>query len=423
MEFYIFTFLCLVVHFLIFLNCFIRCNSYIPHNQITWIVRALLSIIILYQVIRVISRIVFCKESFDKKSRNAVNSWKMIFRNNCSFDRRQWNILPGSFDRLYLQLLENPRMSTADKMLFEINRLSSFSLAGNTISISPLKLAKEGFYFSLDSNTSKCAFCGVEKGNWNANDDTTREHQRLNPNCPYVNDRAFARNIPMHDVNEYQQSTRILSTLGNVSGPPAVADHGYVAAFQQPHTLSQQLTTNQSPKFLDYVEIESRRRSFTGWPHLLPEHDILAKAGFFYTGREDHVRCAYCGIGLKHWEITDIPWFEHAYWSPECFYVKERKGNDYIRLVQSIDLRTTLDDQSPTSSLATEETANDFDKVKEINRRLKDQMKCIRCRNNDICMLFVNCGHRQTCEECSHQLQYCPTCGIKIKKMLKTFLS
>ncbi|CAC5399478.1 BIRC7_8 [Mytilus coruscus] len=227
----------------------------------------------------------------------------------------------------------------------------------------------------------------------------------------------------MHDMDEYQQSTSSRLTPGNDSRPAAVDDHGHVAAFQQPNVNSQQRTTNQPPKFQVYVDIENRRRSFSGWPHLLPEPDTLAKAGFFYTGSEDHVRCAFCGIGLKHWEISDVPWIEHAYWSPKCFYVVERRGNDFIRLVHCIDLRTTLDDQSPKSSLTTEETANELEKLKEESRRLKHKMKCIRCRNKDICMLFVNCGHRQTCEECSYQMEYCPICEKKIEKRLKTFLS
>jgi cell division protein ZapA (FtsZ GTPase activity inhibitor) len=28
-------------------------------------------------------------------------------------------------------------------------------------------------------------------------------------------------------------------------------------------------------------------------------------------------------------------------------------------------------------------------KIKEINRQLKEKMRCIRCKNKEICMLFV----------------------------------
>ena len=65
----------------------------------------------------------------------------------------------------------------------------------------------------------------------------------------------------------------------------------------------------------------------------------------------------------------------------------------------------------------------DPEKIMEMNRQLKKRMKCIRCKNKEICMLFVNCGHRVTCEECSERMDFCPYCDARIKKRLKSYLS
>ncbi|XP_071137547.1 baculoviral IAP repeat-containing protein 7-like [Mytilus edulis] len=97
---------------------------------------------------------------------------------------------------------------------------------------------------------------------------------------------------------------------------------------------------------------------------------------------------------------------------------RQRSGNQAeISNNRSLDLPAT----QFTSIKKPEE--KDPQKLKEINKQLKDKMKCIRCRTNDICMLFVNCGHRQTCEECADLMDFCPICDTRIKKRLKTFLS
>jgi hypothetical protein len=64
----------------------------------------------------------------------------------------------------------------------------------------------------------------------------------------------------------------------------------------------------------------------------------------------------------------------------------------------------------------------DPEKIMEMNRQLKKRMKCIRCKNKEICMLFVNCGHLVTCEDCSKMFEFCSYCDARIKKRIKTFL-
>jgi hypothetical protein len=47
----------------------------------------------------------------------------------------------------------------------------------------------------------------------------------------------------------------------------------------------------------------------------------------FILGNNDHVRCFYCGIGLQNWDSEDNPFVEHARWSSECQYLKDKKEN------------------------------------------------------------------------------------------------
>lgn len=51
-------------------------------------------------------------------------------------------------------------------------------------------------------------------------------------------------------------------------------------------------------------------------------------------GNQDFVRCFHCGIGLRNWEDDDDPYVEHCRWSPNCQYMKLKKGQAFIDAVQ-----------------------------------------------------------------------------------------
>jgi ferredoxin len=59
----------------------------------------------------------------------------------------------------------------------------------------------------------------------------------------------------------------------------------------------------------------------------------------------------------------------------------------------------------------------------EENRRLRDIMKCMVCRENDTNILFLPCTHHRMCEECAEKVQVCPVCDQKISEKIKTYLS
>lgn len=53
------------------------------------------------------------------------------------------------------------------------------------------------------------------------------------------------------------------------------------------------------------------------------------------TGVDDLVRCFSCDGGLKRWDDEDVPWIEHCRWFPTCPYARERKGDEFIALIQA----------------------------------------------------------------------------------------
>ncbi|XP_062613524.1 baculoviral IAP repeat-containing protein 2-like [Saccostrea cucullata] len=89
------------------------------------------------------------------------------------------------------------------------------------------------------------------------------------------------------------------------------------------------------PKYPSHSVLAKRVSTFSTWNHHQPA-DTMAKAGFFYTGNGDNVRCFFCGNGLENWEREDDPWVEHAHWFPECVFLIQCKGKSFVLEVQQI---------------------------------------------------------------------------------------
>lgn len=113
------------------------------------------------------------------------------------------------------------------------------------------------------------------------------------------------------------------------------------------------------PKYADYSLKQKRVESYRNWPPSAKQKpENLVDAGFFYTGQADSVRCFLCGTGLRNWDPEDEPWVEHARWAPECFYVRDNKGQEFINLVQVAVRQQQMQEalQQQTDAMAREAT-------------------------------------------------------------------
>lgn len=55
--------------------------------------------------------------------------------------------------------------------------------------------------------------------------------------------------------------------------------------------------------------------------------------------------------------------------------------------------------------------------------KLQREKLCKICMDNDICIVFIPCGHLATCERCSDSLKKCPICCANIMQKIKTYIS
>uniref|UniRef100_A0A3B5MJI8 Baculoviral IAP repeat containing 2 n=1 Tax=Xiphophorus couchianus TaxID=32473 RepID=A0A3B5MJI8_9TELE len=174
----------------------------------------------------------------------------------------------------------------------EQDRLDSFHSWTLSI-ITPTELAKAGFYYLGQGDRVACFSCGGQLNNWEPGDRAVSEHQRHYPNCRFVRgDRA----------DNVSLSTPVLTSVSNPS----------------------------------MQQSDERLLTFVNWPSRIPVRpEQLAKAGFYYVGRNDDVKCFCCDGGLRCWESGDDPWVEHAKWFPRCEYLLQEKGQDFVHQIQA----------------------------------------------------------------------------------------
>ncbi|AAC59034.1 inhibitor of apoptosis protein 3 [Orgyia pseudotsugata multiple nucleopolyhedrovirus] len=66
----------------------------------------------------------------------------------------------------------------------------------------------------------------------------------------------------------------------------------------------------------------ARLGTYTNWPVQFLEPSRMAASGFYYLGRGDEVRCAFCKVEITNWVRGDDPETDHKRWAPQCPFVR-----------------------------------------------------------------------------------------------------
>ncbi|XP_016284071.1 baculoviral IAP repeat-containing protein 7 [Monodelphis domestica] len=185
--------------------------------------------------------------------------------------------------------------------------------------VSPQDLARAGFFYVGPQDRVQCFCCGGMLDNWMAGDSPILEHQRFFPKCQFALSKHTG-NIPAQDTSDSVDG-QILSQLQRIS--------------EEGEGEGNEDTVTTRPVYPDMGVEQIRLASFHNWPSaavVCPQQ--LARAGFFYTGQHDHVKCYYCDGGLRNWDRGDDPWREHAKWFPRCEFLLQSRGRAYVNSIQ-----------------------------------------------------------------------------------------
>ncbi|NXQ14083.1 BIR7B protein, partial [Peucedramus taeniatus] len=291
---------------------------------------------------------------------------------------------------------EQPEPRAARCQLFDSSmrsvarRLRTFQQWPRTAPVSARDLVEAGFFYVGPGDEVQCFCCGGVLKDWRPGDCPVIEHLNFFPFCQYLSGEDVG--------NQEMLSLQIFDTV----------DGQFLSVLQG--IVSEETALPNEPEYPEMVAEGMRLSTFENWPQNSSMHpEQLARAGFFYTGRGDVVRCFYCDGGVRSWSFGDDPWREHAKWYPECEFLLHSRGRDFVNSVQATFSTTLL----APSQLSTEEQL----------RRLQEERMCKVCMDKDVSVVFVPCGHLVACEECALNLRQCPICRAVIQGSVRAFMS
>jgi len=467
-------------------------------------------------------------------------------------------------------------------------RMTTFTKYPISSGVDSRALARNGFLYTGYKDRVKCFSCGVQVENWLAEDDpSSRTWHFLN--CEFYTG-IPARNKPLgnnlrtlvHQTSSLPHSSNTSSPVRNVSRTASAGPVPNPATYQSrsqdrrpnhsspvhhlPNTISMSFNmtmTNHQPaspqhSSLSPEQLQQRypcRHPIN--PHMrylagrLATYEVgwqasrvraspreLATAGLYFLGQRDKTKCWYCNGGLQNWEYDDDPWFEHAKWFPQCEYLLQNKGPDYVdnivrqfpnlrrpvirhptrrQVVSGLD-RHQLPGRrlarSPRQNLAPEGPIQIIDpreEMKKLRRRVKEEIRkssgivsgaeemgfdrkqiraafkrklqasnksfaglgdlvdsivshqgpvesesdsdaeepgstshgnssqplsareevrrleeeriCKICKEGDVEVVFLPCGHLVSCMRCSSNVTHCPLCKTEITQKVRTYAS
>ncbi|KAJ8314476.1 hypothetical protein KUTeg_006626 [Tegillarca granosa] len=319
---------------------------------------------------------------------------------------------------------------------YERNRLETFKNWPVSSPIPPKDLAQSGFYYTGNEDRVQCAFCrGILKG-WDPGDDPQKEHEKRFEKC------GFILGLNVGNVPLLTKKTVPILTPDFSNGAENLGVSSERAKHENFAVESTRLMTFSCP----------------GWDtRMYQTPEMLAAAGFFYTGTCDNVKCFFCDGGIRNWQPGDDPWTEHARYFPNCYYVKLVKGQDFIKKIhekynneKSIGVyqsakvygRRSRGDNFPnteelmeavltmqeaqaavlSSTGQNQDNEPNMSDLEKENKMLRDQKTCKVCLDKEVGMVFLPCGHLCCCVSCAPAVRKCPICRGDIKGTVRTYI-
>lgn len=253
--------------------------------------------------------------------------------------------------------------------------------------LSPVLMAKAGFYYTGVDDIVSCPFCSVEVHSWVNGDDPKLDHERWSPGCRYL---CLSGSQLSLTPNIHSSVATVTNRSNNMNNHDRVINNSALA-------------------FGHYASYTARISSFADWPiNLKTKPHTLASAGLFYRGIGDHTMCYHCGGGIKDWAEENDPTIEHALLYPDC-----------PRSAGVVNQQSKI--QSTTSSAANVSTNGLIADTLSFDDAVDNMCKI--CFNNELSAVFVKCGHMVACMECAVTLTHCAVCRQPIVGTVRAFLS
>jgi hypothetical protein len=157
----------------------------------------------------------------DKQGKDDVLKLLILGVDLVRYYDRQYHVLPINGLQKYFEQMSVPvssRPAHVETMRYEWVRVRSYWSFPSNIRVSPIAMARVGFYYTGKCTECKCFSCGKVYKEWQDGDDPYVIHQQISPNCPYMNGQE-SENVPIHEEDRLQPRHHIDQTLVPSTAP------------------------------------------------------------------------------------------------------------------------------------------------------------------------------------------------------------
>jgi len=230
----------------------------------------------------------------------------------------------------------------------ELYRIITFQKFPSHVPTNPCNLANNGFFYTGYKDRVKCFDCAQTIENWEITDDpqSVTWHQS---DCQMFS-RHFTSNVPLtaiiakqnNTTNYYSHSNNLQRSPIMPALQPSSSSRDTTSPIDPPHPSTREImfpcNNPVNPCMRNHQKrLDTFYERARNWPRhrLTATPTDMANAGLYYLGTHDKVKCFYCNGGLQNWDTHDDPWFEHAKWFPQCEFLLQQRGPEYVERVKN----------------------------------------------------------------------------------------
>ncbi|XP_038059133.1 baculoviral IAP repeat-containing protein 3-like [Patiria miniata] len=337
------------------------------------------------------------------------------------------------------------------------------------LGITPQQLARAGFFYTGEGDSTKCFYCGGGLKHWESTDEPWTEHAKWFSVCEWLlqqRGRTFVsyvvRNFPV-DTSQLRQARNTQSAAPTSAPAPAPtpAKAAKVATSPRPTASASQEPPEDEAgviykKFAKDDPLDeamnsrlTKRVLEMGYDANLVKQVVrrqLRTAGKAFENTNDLLEAVWQAEELREagkWEEDveeeEVEEFRGgAKGGAEKFIaqVPEKRSKDAGRgedelgvLTQKLEGMRVGEHQATATVGQTRVEPTEWQHQQtpeEIEReieRLRDEKLCKVCMDNDANTVLMPCTHLVVCDMCANSLRYCPICRQTITNVVKVFKS
>lgn len=343
--------------------------------------------------------------------------------------------------------VQNHRIARHPKYTSTDARIATYTTWPGDVAQTPEQLAEAGFYYAGSGDQVRCFHCDGGLSKWDPSDDPWIEHARWFPECGFVvlvkGQKFIEESIELKPPIKQHEAGGGNTGTEKVSAPKRASTssitNGAPTRVRQvtEQELEGLMTTEFATAALQVGLDQSRVK--------MALRQKVEQTGQAFSSADDLI------VATLDIQLEEAPSHESEdTWSTPLNSpllrraVRNGRRNSLTEEMRTDDSSDSSDSDSqdimvkslptlqaqhkspPTVSSLPDITSLNKERnvsLEEENRKLKEARLCKICMDNEVCIVFLPCGHLVTCVNCAHSLADCPVCRQTIKATVRTFLS